>query len=291
MLFSTHTQRLVKEYGTVKGIEMLAEAGFPAIDLSMYKATGELFEDGYEAVLEKLLSLAKEKGIVFHQAHAPYCSIDKYEAEAAPYMERAFEVAGRLGAKYIAVHPMYYPDRYRGFEREIFDMNVEYYTSLLPLAEKWGLKIAAENMWIYHPLTKKVLPSFLADPHEMVRLFEAVNCPEHFTMCLDIGHAAISGYEPDYCIKVLGKSVLGCIHAHDVDYTVDCHTLPGVRMVNWDAVCSSLATIGYKGSFNLEADAFYNGFGTDFFPTVARFMADTARNLAEKTDRYRTKEI
>ena len=76
---------------------------------------------------------------------------------------------------------------------------------------------------------------------------------------------------------------MGAMHAHDVNYREDNHTLPGTLDIHWDAVCQALADIGYRGDFTLEADHFFAGFGKDFAPTVCRFMAERAKELAEKT--------
>ena len=289
MLYTTHTQRLSDTYGILRGVEMLHEGGFQGIDLSLYKPRGEAFSDDYKRVADELVSFSKASGLVLHQAHAPYCRYDLYRETVEPHLPRAFEFLGRIGVSFVVVHPMYYPDVYRGREEELFELNLAYYRSLLPFAKEYGFKIAAENMWIYHPLTKAVIPSYLSDPSEMKRLYEAVDAPECFTMCLDIGHSAIAGYEPDVVIKELGRDLLGCIHAHDVDYLVDCHTLPGTRRIDWDKVCRALGEIDYQGSFNLEADAFYNGYDKEFYPTVTRFMADVAKHLADKAESYRIK--
>ena len=80
---------------------------------------------------------------------------------------------------------------------------------------------------------------------------------------------------------------LGCIHAHDVDYVADLHTLPGTVKINWDNVCRALGEINYRGSFNLEADNFFKGFPEEHHPAVAKFMADTTRVFADKVDLYR----
>ena len=108
-----------------------------------------------------------------------------------------------------------------------------------------------------------------------------------FTVCLDIGHVALCGREPEDAIRIIGRDRLGCIHAHDVDYISDLHVLPGTSKINWDAVARALGEIDYRGSFNMEADRFFDGFMEEHFPTVAKFMADTARIIANKIDLYR----
>jgi len=79
------------------------------------------------------------------------------------------------------------------------------------------------------------------------------------------------------------------LHVHDVDYVSDLHTLPGIEKINWDKVCQALGEIDYKGELTLEADNFLKNFEDGFKPAAARFMAETARYLADKVDSYRLK--
>ncbi len=287
MLFSTHTQRLAEKYGLLKAAELLFEGGFSAIDVSMYKPVGEPFSEGYKELAKELCEFSRSTGLTYIQAHAPYCRIENYKRDVEPHMERAFSFASMIGVRDIVVHPMYDPDVYFGREEEHMRMNVDYYRSLIPMAKHYGLRIAAENMWIYYPGTKKVLPSFLASPYEMCELYHRIDDSDSFTMCLDIGHSAISGYDPAEAIRKIGSHRLGCIHAHDVDGVADCHNLPGTMRVDWDSVCRALGESGYAGSFNLEADNFYKGFESEYYSKVTRFMADTAKYYADKIDSYR----
>jgi sugar phosphate isomerase/epimerase len=117
-------------------------------------------------------------------------------------------------------------------------------------------------------------------------MYDVLCDPEAFTVCLDIGHVALCGREPDDAIRTIG-SRLGCLHVHDVNYREDLHTLPGASKVNWDKVCRALAQVDYQGSFNMESDAFYLGFIPEQHKTVTKFMADIARSFAEKVEEYK----
>ena len=66
--------------------------------------------------------------------------------------------------------------------------------------------------------------------------------------------------------------------------------LPGCGKMNWERICRALAEVDYKGSFNLEADEFYHGFPPEYYPTVTRFMHDTARTFAEKIEAYKSEK-
>ena len=91
-------------------------------------------------------------------------------------------------------------------------------------------------------------------------------------------------------MHIIGHDRLGAIHAHDVDYVNDLHTLPGVSKLDYNAICRALAEVDYQGDFTLEAESFSKKYPTDYLPTVIRFMADTARYYANKIEEYK-KEI
>ncbi len=286
MRFSSTTDYLSKKYGEEEAVKMLIEAGYTAIDFSMFNTSRLPFTDDYREMAEKLLKLTRESGVVFNQAHAPFTSrTEVYENELLPLMPRAFEFASLLGIKNIIVHPRQ-NGRYYGREEELFEKNVEFYTALKPIAKKYGVKMAIENMWQRHPIAKYICDDVCAPPEELARLYDTLNDPEVFTVCLDLGHVALCGREPEDAIRYLGKRI-GCLHVHDVDYKDDLHTLPGVAKINWDSVCRALADIDYTGDITLEADNFYLGFLPEMHKTATKFMADTAKSLVEKIKFYK----
>ena len=288
MLFSTTTDYLERKYGLEGAVKMLIDAGFPAIDIFMFDTKMSVFSEDYKATAKNILEIAKEKGVIFNQAHAPFGGpYEHYTEKLVPHFERAFEFASLVGVKTIVVHPVT-KGAYLGREREHFEMNMEFYSSLIPLAKKTGVKIGIENMWGMHPVTKRIIDSVGSSPKELLLYYDTLNDPEAFTICLDIGHVAVCMREPEDAIRTLGDRI-GAIHAHDVDYLHDSHTLPGVASLNWNNIARALADIDYKGEFTLEADNFYCGFDDELIPTVARFMADVARNISSKIDFYRNK--
>ena len=286
MLFSNQTEFLSAKYGLVRAVEMMIEAGYPAIDITMWDASACPFTDDYQEVATKLRAMADAKGVRFIQAHAPFARYDRYINELVPLLPRAFEFCALLGIESIVVHPLM-NGHYYGHEQEHFDMNMKFYQALAPLARTNKVKIALENMWDRHSVTGRICDHVCADPHELCRYYDTLNDPEVFTVCLDLGHVALCGREPEDAIRIIGRERLGCIHAHDVDYVSDLHTLPGAAKIKWDNVARALGEIDYQGSFNMEADQFFAGFMEEHYPSVAKFMADTARSIANKIDLYR----
>ena len=285
MIFATQTQRPVEVFGLPQGVKLLCEAGYPALDLSL---NVDKFEElPTKAEQEEAKEIAKSFGVVFNQAHAPF-GYQKFVRVFQPEFWRIFEVVSNFGVKQMVVHPLQ-PGRYYGHEKEIFDLNVGFYRSLTPLAEKYGVKVAIENMWQYNPVSRHIVDDICADPKELADIFDALDDPDHFTVCLDIGHVPLCNREPEDAIKIIGHDRLGALHVHDVDYVNDLHVLPGFGRIKWDLVCRALGEIDYKGDFTLESDNTFIPFEPEFYPTVARFMADRARFLSEKVDSYRVK--
>ena len=285
MLFATQTQRPVSAFGFARGIELLCEAGYPALDLSLDVA--DLSELPTDEEAKEALGIGKRFGVVFNQAHAPF-GYQKFTTKIQPEFWRVFAFVAKFGVKQMIVHPLQ-PGRYYGHEKEIFDLNVSFYRSLLPLIKEYGVKVAIENMWQYHPVCHRIVDDICADPKELAALYDALDDPDHYTVCLDIGHVPLCNREPEDAIRILGHDRLGALHVHDVDYVNDLHLLPGLGKIKWDLVCRALGEIDYKGDFTLESDNTFIPFEPEFYPTVARFMADRARFLAEKVDSYRAK--
>jgi sugar phosphate isomerase/epimerase len=290
MIFGTHTHYAVNKLGLIEGVKLLMDTGYPALDFSFFGEQDFVHgDDGLENA-RKLRKMADERGVIFHQAHAPFGGyLEEFMQKQAPKFPRAFEFAGTLGVKSIVVHPIRPTPRYFGYEKENFDANVEYYASLAPLARENGLKIAIENMYGRNPFTNTIEIAIGGDAKELAAIYDALDDPDTFTICLDIGHAALCGFEPADAIRTLGHDRLGALHVHDVDFVSDLHTLPGMSKLNWDSICRALGEIDYKGVLTLEADYFLRNVDLELYPSAMKFMADTAKHLAAKVDSYRIK--
>ena len=285
MLFSSQTSTLAARYGIFKAVDLLMDGGYTALDLSCFGAIAFIMDDQWEQTATALRERADSRGVVFNQAHAPFGGgFEHYTQKLIPTFPRVFAFCRILGVRQIVVHPLQ-KGRYYGHEQELFDMNMEFYRSLIPLSEEYGIKIAIENMWQTHPVTHRICDDVCADPHELAAYFDTLSDPAHFTVCLDIGHVALCGREPEDAIRVLGAHRLGALHVHDVDYLNDLHTVPYVGRINWDRVVDALAEIGYRGEFTMESDAFLHKYPDGLMPAAVGFMAETTRYLAERLEK------
>lgn len=287
MLYSTQTLHFARVFGIRRAVDMIIEAGFPAIDISI-DLEGEAILDGdYVSLAKELRRRADDAGVRFIQAHAPFGGgYEYYLGRLVPKFPHAFELCSILGVENIVVHPLQ-QGRYYGNEERLFEMNMKFYSALAPLAKNSGVRIAIENMWQHHPVTHAICDDVCAPPEELCRYYDTLADPSTFTVCLDIGHVALCGREPDVAIRTIGRERLGCLHVHDNDYIADQHTLMYCGRINWDNVAHALGEIDYKGSLNLEADQFFAPFPTELLPDAMSFMHRVAKNLADKVDLYR----
>lgn len=291
MILSTQTDYLARKFGEEKAIEIIANAGFDAIDLSMFdmKNDDSVFnQSDYKEYAQKLKNQAQGRGLFFNQAHAPFpCSKldDAYNAMIFDRIVRSIEIAGIVGVGCIVVHPMHHLPYIENADL-LKQMNMEFYRSLAPYAKNAGIKIALENMWQRNRETKEIVVSACSRTKEFVDWLDALS-DDCFTACLDLGHCGLYGFDAAEMIKGLGDR-LGALHVHDNDYQSDAHTAPYLGKMHWDTICEVLAKINYKGDFTLEADNFYTPFGESLATSSAKFLHDIGRNLLSKIEEYKT---
>ena len=288
MLVSCPTEVLESRLGGLDStLKLLAEAGFDAYDITlcgMYKNDEHWANlDSYKAEAERLRALADSIGIVCNQSHAPFPSSVKEEEknpEIFKKIVRSMEVASILGAKIIVVHPMQHLS-YADHREELFKMNVAFYKSLIPYCEKFGIKIATENMWQRNANSKSIVDSTCSRAKEFCDYIDAVDS-EWLVGCLDLGHVALVGGDiPDF-IRAMGRERLRALHVHDVDFISDSHTLPYTENVDFDAIADALAEIGYEGDITFEAMKFFKKFPIPVLPEAARLMCAVGKEMARQ---------
>ena len=286
-------------YSEEQAIQILAESGFDAIDLSLIGCSdGSHPYNGPEALerAKKIRALGETLGITFNQTHSLY-PVYKYAEEVFnrtmfERMARSIEVTAELGAKHIVVHPFSTPC---GSE---WDMNVDFFERLTPYIRGTGVKVALENTPAFEPPRKKKTITIMGGqlvtgeesfPRKAFRrvgslssnlkeLLEVLD-KDCFAACLDVGHCGLVYEEPEVAIRTLGDR-LECLHIHDNDGYSDLHTIPYDRIgsVDWDGVLTALREISYKGDFTFETCNFALNFPKE--------LHKEALCLLEKTGRY-----
>ena len=294
MLYSTQTSTAVKRFGIDQGIKLLAEAGYPRLDLDISSYTEELRAGEWRSIAEEYRRAAETYGIKYNQGHAPFGGgalpdgRSKYVVEKACLMPDALRFAYAAGVEMVIMHPLNFMEiGFAGNEDYHFEKNMEFFSALIPLARELGVKIGIENLWGKSPLTENYYPVTCADPREHIKYVTSLNAPDVFVACLDIGHSALVDRKPEAVIRALGSDILGALHVHDIDYKVDSHTAPFQGKLNWEEICRALGEINYKGVLTFEADSFLTKLPDEIVPYGIKMMERIGHHLAEKIDSYR----
>lgn len=287
----SQTISCASKFGDIKATEMIASAGFDAIDYSMSRLAkdgGILFSDEYKKYVSELCETAKRNNIYFNQGHA-VTYVYNEDAETAYNILvqrniRCLEISALMGIKTLIVHPIE-TGNYIGREEYVFEKNMKYYRTLLPYAEEHGVKIACENMWCGDKRRGVTRGSVCSNPYEHAHYVDEINS-DMFVACLDVGHSSLAGREAEDCIRVLGNR-LGALHIHDNDYKDDMHTLPGLSEMNWEEITRALADIDYKGDFTFETDHFFDSLdSTEEVQTGLNLSALIGRKMIGKIEKY-----
>lgn len=262
----SQTTSCASKFGEEKAIEIIAKAGFDAVDYCMLDLDKEdyvLNSDSYKAHALKLVEVAKRNNVYFNQGHAvgyiPHEDHDIVIKKLIEKNSRAIEISGIMGIRTLVIHPVAFGN-YIGREEYVFEKNMQYFKGLLPYAEEHGVKLACENMWCSDKRKKVTTGGVCGNPFEHARYIDEINHPL-LVACIDVGHCSLSGREASDCIRVLGDR-LGALHIHDNDYLDDMHTLPGLSEMNFNEIMKALKDIDYKGDFTLETDHFFDSLNT-----------------------------
>jgi hexulose-6-phosphate isomerase len=115
--------------------------------------------------------------------------------------------------------------------------------TLIPLAEELKIVIAIEEVW----------NDFLLSPLEMAKYIDEFHSP-WIKAWFDVGNVMLYGYPQDW-IHTLDKRIVK-VHLKDLKLKEDGYAWVnlGDGNVDWDAVRSAFAEIGYSGSAIVELD-------------------------------------
>ncbi len=289
MKLVVQTTPISNYYGDETVIRLIAQAGFDGYDFSFHKRqdADEFFSDkGINKILS-IKKLADSLGITCMQAHAPVPSTtsdEEYNKKTFRHIVRSMEYASILGGQVIVVHPVHHlPHRMN--KEALFEMSMEFYRRLIPYAEKFGIKIAVENMFKYDSSRNVIVDSACSRAEEFAAYIDQLNSP-YITACLDVGHTMLVSDTPTHMIHSLGNRI-GALHIHDNNGINDLHGAPYTGIMDWDALLKALADIGYSGNFTYETVGFFSGMPFDYLPIALKFLEQSGRYFIEKFESYK----
>ncbi len=277
-----HVPRLA--FGDEKAIEMIAAAGFDAIDFSFFwmpKGESILDGDDYLDRAKQLRDHAEKHGIAFTQAHAPFDLklTDEREKQSYDYeqIRRSIEFSGVLGAEQIIIHNLPTVD-----PADFFETNLAFFKSFEETARKSNIKIGVENL--VARVENRPMPGRLGTPEELNTFLDRLN-PETFCACIDLGHARLVYKDPADFIRKVGLPRLQSLHVQDTYYLLDAHTLPYLGRQDWADITSALAEVGYRGDFTLEVFLFLKAFPKEALPDALKLAHTVGRGLIAEIEK------
>ncbi len=292
MLLSTSISHIAEKTSVREAIKMVHQAGFDAYDMglvAMKKDEDHIFNSPqYLEEAKSIRAFADSLGIVCNQAHAPFAS-SCGDAEKDEIMfhkiVRSMEIAAVLGAKIIVVHPKQHLT-YADHGEELFEMNMEFYKRLIPYCEKFGIRVATENMWQRNPASAAITDSTCSRSWEFNKYLDTLDS-EWITGCLDLGHVSLVSDKIPEFIRDMGQHRLQALHVHDTDGKRDAHMLPFSQGMDYLAIAKALGEIDYQGDFTFEADWHFVNTPAELLPAACRYACQVGRFLINEIEKSR----
>ena len=241
------------------GIDFLkfTEAGVRSLDFQDFmQIKSKLYKMNEEDFVNYLINLKNEANkhhLIFNQLHSvwdPNYIHDHPDEDYGFYYERSLRGASLLGCKYVVMHTISKNDIFiwdsKLNNKQLFDINFEFFKGLIPIAKKYKVKIAIENLPFLNG------ENFFS-PSETLRLVNTLNS-EHIVMCLDTGHFNVFN-EDIYDFLINGKDKVKCFHIHDNYGTSDTHNLIYDGTFDWNKFAKAIKDIEFDGVLSLETYA------------------------------------
>lgn len=287
-----------------KGFLLARKAGFDCLDLNLdiflpnfalYAGdTNDFFcqsDAELLAYFARYRKLAEQYGLFFSQMHAPYpvyvCEKEEQnrfvQGEVIP---KSLKIAGSLGIPYVVIHPIKL--QYRKNQQTEREANLEYFTSLIPLARENNIVVCLENL--YEGAGERIVEGVCADPVEAAGYIDELNAragEERFGMCLDTGHMQLVHRRPADMVRTLGHRIK-VLHLHENDARGDLHQMPytfGSRPdagLNWQELFTALEEVGYRGVYSLETFPTLNSFSEQVWENVLQVLRESVKCGVEK---------
>ena len=237
-------------------IQELADAGVKHIVFNEQMAMDSICHFGLAETLQKELA---DAGLSFCDAHAPFgpkldlsCPYPKLYRQMIACHKLVLELCAFMNIDTITIHVgnNHFEEARNYTADQLIGRIKNSLAELLPLAEKLGISICIENIWV----RSNVSPVLL----QIKKRFPT----PYLGLCYDSGHALLMeegfkfdnndvtdlwrkvGCEPQWQKDVIGEmlpEIVNC-HLHDNTGQFDSHLLPGRGAVNWTELIPRLKT-------------------------------------------------
>lgn len=280
-----------------EAMRMIREAGFDSLDfpLSVYgrPLDAPLRKDNWREWTLSVKRTADALQLPITQAHASWEQAIPEDLHYEPPYEiykRTMEACHLLGCRHLVFHPVLYLHRMEREEtkQRIHEWNVRWFRELLPLAERFDLTVNLENMFDYRHVQQPDDPAFPYTSGEDMLALRCAIGSSRVQLCLDTGHANISGQDVPAMIRAYGEH-LKTLHLND-NYGLiapvfeDLHLFPGYGKLDWSAIFSALREIRYDGVLNIEPVGELKRMAPEIRRIQLRSAVQILRLLAEKEE-------
>lgn len=220
-----------------KDFEAFKKAGIDAIEIS------PRFDAFDQLDWEDIKRESERTGVRINSLHLPFSrsytisdTDEQKRLEVVKNNIRLMRLAASAGTKYIVIHPSTEPieelDRKNQMEQAKKSLR-----TLADEAQKLGVIIAVEDL----PRT-----CLGRDVDDMKQLLSA---DDSLAVCFDVNHLLRGGHEE--FVKELGDKIV-TLHISDYDFVDECHFMPGIGNIDWNALVTLLEEADYNGVFLYE---------------------------------------
>lgn len=299
MEFGTSTALLRAErglcpHGMLTILEALGEAGFRWIDYNIptdfHDDSGPdhaMREDGWRQSCETYRAFAEANGMRFYQTHNlmfNYFEDTPAAQENNRLVDRCLEITALLGGGVSVMHPVAPPGA--EYDRDAcLRANRDYFLRKAEVAERFGVRIAVENMLTSRYFDGTVFKRYCTGIDELTELVGEINHPL-VGICIDTGHAHYMGHNIYDAVTACDDWLIA-LHIHDNNRFDDQHLTPYCGTLDWDACLRALADVGYRGHFTLEILHACERMPPRLQPGFAREVSRLAAHMAARIDEMR----
>lgn len=250
MLISRTCHGADKEY-----CEMLAKAGFSAVDMNDTSHNPELFlksEDEQLSFLNKAVKNIRDAGLVIGQCHAPHsvslwCSTPQEVEQRIVAIENCVKTVNRFDIPYTVIHPFVFAFNKEDENPEkLWQFNVDTIRRICKCAT--NTTICLENM--------PGVGGVIRTGEDMAQMISDIG-EDNLMVCFDTGHLICQNLKSSEFFAAVGDRIK-TLHIHDSIPGQDLHLLAGEGRGNWQDFMTALKQYNYQGTINSESNFVYN---------------------------------
>lgn len=289
-------------YGVEGAYKVIKEAGFDAVDANIDRLAGyhdirngsispDLLSENPDipALYAPWKKGADTYGLDNYQAHAPfpsYVCTDKPEINDAiiRMLETTIRGCDYINCRNLIIHPFFLGYDQRMTPEEEWNVNIDRYSRLIPVAKKYGVKLCLENM--FTGFKGKILSACCSDIDTACRYVDTLNGiagEDCFGFCVDTGHLLLLGLDIKETLVKLGDRI-AAFHVHDNNGNQDQHLAPFMGVQDWNRFVKGLKAIGYKKTMSFETFNLCTAVDPELIPDALAFLAKVGRMFARRAE-------